>query len=92
MTRPGITGAHAAAQFDRSLITMLTQAEAPPPVFGFGISTPEHVAAAIGAGAAGVISGSAIVALIADGGDPAPAIEQLVARLKAATRNDSARR
>ena len=44
---------------------------APPPVFGFGISTPEHVRAALAAGAAGVISGSAIVAAAAEGGDVA---------------------
>jgi tryptophan synthase alpha chain len=92
VTRPGITGVHAAASFDPALIASLRELNAPPPVFGFGISAPGHVAAAMAAGAAGVISGSAIVALIADGGDRAPAIEQLVAGLKAATRNDSARR
>ena len=36
--------------------------ETPPPaVLGFGISTPAHVKQAIDAGAAGAISGSAIV-------------------------------
>ena len=64
----------------------LHNAGAPPPVFGFGISTPEHVRAAIGAGAAGVICGSAIVDCAARGGD----VEALVRTLKAATRNDSA--
>jgi tryptophan synthase alpha chain len=58
-------------------------------VFGFGISSPDHVAAAIDAGAAGVISGSAIVACL-DQPDPAAAVRDLVARLKAGTRNDSA--
>lgn len=88
VTRAGITGVHAQAQFDRALLDALRLAKAPPPVFGFGISKPEHVAAAMAAGAAGVISGSAIVALAAEGGD----VGRLVAELKAATRNDSAPR
>jgi tryptophan synthase alpha chain len=85
VTRAGITGVHAAAEFDRDLLSALAEAGAPPPVFGFGISRPEHVRAALSAGAAGVISGSAIVACAADGGD----VRALVASLKAATRNDS---
>ncbi len=48
---------------------------------GFGISTPEHVRAALDAGARGVISGSAIVAAAARGED----VTQLVRSLKAAT-------
>ena len=88
VTRAGITGVHAAAEFDRGLIAALAEAGAAPPVFGFGISTPEHVRAALAAGAAGVISGSAIVSVAADGGD----VASFVATLKAATRNDSAPR
>lgn len=86
VTRAGTTGVHADAEFDRGLIAALRKAGAAPPIFGFGIATPEHVAAALAAGAAGVISGSAIVALAAEGGD----ITGFVATLKAATRNDSA--
>ncbi|MEO7635058.1 MAG: tryptophan synthase subunit alpha, partial [Sphingomicrobium sp.] len=63
VTRAGITGVHAAAEFDRGLIAALAEA-----------------------GAAGVISGSAIVSLAAQGGD----VARFVATLKAATRNDSA--
>jgi tryptophan synthase alpha chain len=85
VTRAGTTGVHAAAQFDRSLLAALAEAGAPPPVFGFGIAAPEHVRAAMAAGAAGVISGSAIVACAAENGD----VGALVARLKAATRNES---
>jgi tryptophan synthase alpha chain len=85
VTRAGITGVHAAAEFDASLLQALAEAGAPPPVFGFGISRPEHVRAALAAGASGVISGSAIVARAAEGGD----VGALVAELKAATRNDS---
>ncbi|MEO5611401.1 MAG: tryptophan synthase subunit alpha [Sphingomicrobium sp.] len=87
VTRAGITGVHAAAEFDRGLIEALREAEAAPPIFGFGIATPDHVRAALDAGAAGVISGSAIVSQAAQGGD----VAALVASLKAATRNDSAR-
>jgi tryptophan synthase alpha chain len=85
VTRAGITGVHAAAEFDRSLIEALAEEGAAPPVFGFGISRPDHVRAAMAAGAAGVICGSAIVSLAAAGGD----VAGLVAQLKAATRNDS---
>lgn len=89
VTRVGITGTHAAGSFDTRLLDDLRDVSAPPPVFGFGISTPDHVGAAIAAGAAGVISGSAIVACL-DQPDPAAAVRDLVARLKAGTRNDSA--
>lgn len=85
VTRAGITGVHAAAQFDAKLLDALAAEGAAPPVFGFGISRPEHVRAAMAAGAAGVICGSAIVALAAQGGD----VRALVSELKGATRNDS---
>jgi tryptophan synthase alpha chain len=85
VTRAGITGVHGQAGFDVALIAALRQAGAPPPVFGFGISTPPQVAAAMAAGAAGAISGSAIVATAAAGGD----VSALVAALKAGTRNES---
>jgi tryptophan synthase alpha chain len=86
VSRTGITGTHSAATFDPSLTARLRAAGAPPPVFGFGISRPEHVRAAVDAGAAGVICGSAIVDCAARGGD----VAGLVRCLKAATRNDSA--
>ena len=85
VTRAGITGVHAAAEFDRELIDALREAKAPPSIFGFGIARPDHVRAALAAGAAGVISGSAIVALAAENGD----VAGFVSALKAATRNDS---
>jgi tryptophan synthase alpha chain len=86
VSRAGITGTHAGGEFDRGLIQRLNAAGAPPPVFGFGISRPEHVRAALDAGAGGVICGSAIVSLAARGGD----VAQFVRTLKAATRNESA--
>ena len=85
VSRAGITGTHAGGQFDAGLIARVKAAAAPPPVFGFGISKPEHVRAALAAGAKGVICGSAIVDLAARGGD----IAVFVDVLKAATRNDS---
>jgi tryptophan synthase alpha chain len=86
VSRAGITGTHAGGQFDQQLIARVIQAGAPPPVFGFGISTPEHVREALAAGARGVICGSAIVDLAANGGD----VAAFVRRLKASTRNESA--
>ena len=85
VSRAGITGTHAGGQFDSGLIQRLRSAGAPPPVFGFGISAPEHVRAALDAGARGVICGSAIVDRAARGGD----VAQFVRSLKAATGNES---
>jgi tryptophan synthase alpha chain len=64
VSRAGITGTHAGGEFDSRLIARLKEAGAPPPVFGFGISQPAHVRAALSAGAKGVICGSAIVDLV----------------------------
>ena len=86
VSRAGITGTHAGGQFDSVLIDRLRAAGAPPPVFGFGIAAPDHVRAAIAAGAKGVICGSAIVDLAQRGGD----VAAFVRTLKAATGNESA--
>jgi len=82
VSRAGITGTHAEGQFDARLIKGLREAGASPALFGFGISKPEHVVAALQAGAAGVICGSAIVDSASRGGN----ITELVRSLKAATR------
>ncbi len=72
VARAGVTGADQDVRFDhRAMLTILEEHGAPPPVFGFGIAKPEHVRAALQAGAAGVISGSAIVALVAQHGERA---------------------
>ncbi len=85
VARSGVTGAERAMELDHSdLFVSLDRHLAPPPVLGFGISTPDHVRTALAAGAAGVISGSAIVKL-AEAGD-LDAVRSFVAEMKAATR------
>ena len=86
VSRTGITGTHAGGRFDSRLVERLCGLGAPPQVFGFGISKPAHVRAALSAGAKGVICGSAIVESAALGED----VAQLVRSLIGATGNDSA--
>ena len=82
VARAGVTGADQDVHFEHeAMLSALREAGAPPPIFGFGISKPEHVRSALKAGAAGVISGSAIVARIA-AGDP---VEPFIREMKSAT-------
>ena len=68
------------------LLAALARHGAAPSVIGFGIATPDHVRQALKAGAAGVISGSAIVSLLeADPGGEAASVRTFVAEMKAAT-------
>ena len=92
VTRTGITGTRDSLALDHGdLLQALAALEAPPPVFGFGISTPDHVRQALAAGAAGVICGSAIVQRIAaNPDDPAGAVRAIVETMKAATRREPA--
>ena len=87
VARAGVTGAHAGPADDLAgLIGALRRFGSPPPVLGFGISRPDQVRSGLEAGAAGIISGSAIVDLIAaNPGREAEAVRGLVAGLKAAT-------
>lgn len=65
VTRKGVTGADKELFLSHQwLIEALNEAKAPPPVFGFGISSPEHVKVAMSQGALGVISGSKVVGII----------------------------
>ena len=83
VARAGVTGADAALALDHAaLFAALGEAGAPPPVLGFGISSPEQVRQALQSGAAGVISGSAIVARVGEGVD---AVREFVAGMKAAS-------
>jgi tryptophan synthase alpha chain len=82
VARAGVTGADSKVRFAGDVIAALKQAGAPPPVLGFGISAPDHVRLALAAGAAGVISGSAIVERVARGED----VRRFVAEMKAAAK------
>ncbi len=89
--RAGVTGIQTATQRPaKQLIDALKQSGAPPALLGFGISNPEHVRAAIEAGAQGAISGSAIVQIVAanlyDENVRTAALTQFVITMKAATR------
>ncbi|MBV8044528.1 tryptophan synthase subunit alpha [Pluralibacter sp.] len=92
LSRAGVTGAENRAALPlHHLIDKLTEYHAAPPLQGFGISSPDQVAAAIGAGAAGAISGSAIVKIIEKNVDNYPAmlaeLKAFVQAMKAATRH-----
>jgi tryptophan synthase alpha chain len=86
VARAGVTGDGQEMQLDHmALFDKLKGFGAPPPVLGFGISRPEHVRSALEEGAAGVISGSAIVRLIAEHKQNAPSyVRDFVAGMKAA--------
>ena len=91
--RAGVTGAETAAEIPASsLIERLAQYDAAPALLGFGISKPEQVHDAIAAGAAGAISGSATVNLIAANLDNLDAmcgaLDEFVKAMKAATQKD----
>lgn len=61
-SRPGVTGADDRLdQGSARVISELRNAGAPPALLGFGISRPAHVRQAFELGAAGAISGSAVV-------------------------------
>lgn len=65
VTRRGVTGADAEVDLaHHDLIQALNDASAPPPIFGFGISKPHHIEAALREGALGAISGSETVSII----------------------------
>ena len=87
VARAGVTGTETGMQLNHAeLFGSLAEFHAPPPVLGFGISRPEHVQAALAAGAKGVISGSAIVKIVESEAEPATALRNFVAAMKAATR------
>jgi tryptophan synthase alpha chain len=82
VARAGVTGTSEKLALDHDrLFEGLAEAGAPPPILGFGISTPEQVREALRSGTAGVIAGSALVKC----GDDVDALGQLVTALKGAT-------
>lgn len=65
LSRAGVTGTETkAGKPVDALLAQLAKYHAPPSLLGFGISTPAQVRDALKAGAAGAISGSAIVKII----------------------------
>jgi len=88
LARAGVTGADASVAPPAELFKALQDRGAPPPFLGFGVATPAHVRAAVIAGARGVISGSAVVRIVAEARDPVQAARDLtafVASMRAAT-------
>ena len=92
LSRAGVTGAENKAAVPlHHLVEKLAEYHAAPPLQGFGISSPDHVSAAVDAKAAGAISGSAIVKIIEKNVDkPEQMLAELhefVTAMKAATRH-----
>ena len=92
--RAGVTGVETAAEIPAvSLVKKLSQFDCAPPLLGFGISKPDQVKAAVEAGAAGAISGSATVNIIAQNlQDTATMLSKLgefVSAMKQATSRNS---
>ena len=81
----GTTGER--ASLDGGLPAVISRAAAHttvPVAVGFGIGTPEQVAAAAAAGADGVIIGSRLVRAAGEAADPAAAVSELVRSFAAA--------
>ena len=94
VTRSGVTGVDERAQTSHTrLLQKLRDFGAPPCLLGFGISAPEHVRAALDAGAAGAISGSAVVRFIEAHRDEPPrlvsVLRSFVRSMKQATKLQS---
>ena len=99
ISRDGVTGTEKESQ-TRGLDEVVGNVKrfgGPPILLGFGISTPEHVADAIAAGAAGAITGSALTKIVDahldEDNKPTPdlaaAVTSFVSDMKAATKRGS---
>jgi tryptophan synthase alpha chain len=94
-SRPGVTGSDQQLRQDgRRVIQALRAAGSAPPLLGFGIAEPEHVRGALALGAAGAISGSAVVRRVAEHLNDRPgmlaAIGDFIRVMKAATQTTGA--
>ncbi|ACT13043.1 tryptophan synthase subunit alpha [Pectobacterium aroidearum] len=92
VSRAGVTGAEKRAQLPLNhLVAKLNEYHAAPPLQGFGISDPTQVRETLASGAAGAISGSAIVRIIEKNlNQPDVMLSELhtfVSEMKAATRS-----
>ena len=90
LSRAGVTGTDNQVQLPAdAMIKKLAEYRAAPALLGFGVSSPEHVKAALDSGAAGAISGSAVVKIIEQHlENPALMQDELkafVSKMKAAT-------
>ncbi|MGG4662718.1 tryptophan synthase subunit alpha [Providencia vermicola] len=90
LSRAGVTGTEKRAQMPLThLVDKLKQYQAAPALQGFGISEPEQVIEAIKNGAAGAISGSAVVKIIENNlNNPdvmLKALTEFVSKMKVAT-------
>lgn len=96
LSRAGVTGVDTppdasdeASSPAHKLVAKLQENNAAPTVIGFGISSPEQVKAALATGAAGAISGSAVVKIIENNLDDnqamLTALTDFVKAMKAAT-------
>lgn len=90
LSRAGVTGAETKANMPvGDMLEKLKRFDAPPALLGFGISEPAQVKQAIESGAAGAISGSAVVKIIENNlDDPQQMLNQLanfVSSMKSAT-------
>lgn len=90
LSRAGVTGSEVAAEMPpEAMLEKLNQRQAPPSLLGFGISDPEQVKQALESGAAGAISGSAVVKIVESNlSDKAQMLERLgvfVKNMKGAT-------
>lgn len=83
VARAGVTGTDTTELHHRALFDALAEAGAPPPILGFGISSPDSVAGAIGEGASGAVSGTAIVDLLHKQG--VTSLPPFIRSMKAAT-------
>ncbi|MBB3764773.1 tryptophan synthase subunit alpha [Sphingomicrobium lutaoense] len=91
VARAGVTGQRERLALDHDpLFAALRERNAAPPVLGFGISTPDHVRQAASSGAAGVISGSALVAA-ARSENGVEAVRELAQQLKKGARANAPR-
>ncbi|MDP5253549.1 MULTISPECIES: tryptophan synthase subunit alpha [unclassified Vibrio] len=90
LSRAGVTGTETKANMPvGDQIDKLNRLQAPPALLGFGISEPSQVSEAIAAGAAGAISGSAVVKIIEQHQNDKSALlntlGDFIGRMKAAT-------
>lgn len=96
ISRDGVTGTEKESETRglEEVVNNVKRFGGAPILLGFGISTPQHVADAIAAGAAGAITGSALTKIVDahldEGNRPteelAAAVTNFVSRMKAATK------